>query len=190
MACTKIIAEKLTLTGSIGVVTAKFNLEEFYKTIGYTKETLSKGKLAELDADQRGFTPEEEEYFASSAQYAYESFRNKAAASRNMSNDAMQEVAQGRVWSGKRALEQGLVDSLGGIAKAIEVAKEEAGMKSSDPCIFYEVFKPKSPFASLQAQGASLFANMERIQQFAEKVEAYTSSDSGKMMYMMEDIDV
>ena len=59
MGCEKIVAEPLTLTGSIGVITAKFNLGELYEKVGFHKEILSKGKMAELSADNRPFTEEE-----------------------------------------------------------------------------------------------------------------------------------
>lgn len=72
--------------------------------VGYGKEVLSRGTYAELLEDYRPFTDSEQRYFEESAQFAYESFRDKAAASRGMEPAAMQEYAQGRVWSGQRAV--------------------------------------------------------------------------------------
>lgn len=156
MACRKIVAEALTITGSIGVVTGKFSLAELYKKAGYNKETLSRGKFAELLLETRSFTEQEEELFDSSAQYAYESFRNKAAASRGMDVEAMQDVAQGRVWSGKRAATIGLVDAIGGLNKAIALAKEEAGIKPEEKVRLLEVSRAQvSPLALLAGGGAT-----------------------------------
>ncbi|KAJ6868549.1 serine protease SPPA [Populus alba x Populus x berolinensis] len=85
MAADAIVAENLTLTGSIGVVTGKFSLGKLYEKIGYNKEIISRGKYAELlAADQRPLRPDEAELFAKSAQNAYEQFRDKAAFSRSM----------------------------------------------------------------------------------------------------------
>ncbi|ONI09001.1 hypothetical protein PRUPE_5G211500 [Prunus persica] len=85
MAADTIVAENLTLTGSIGVVTGKFNLGKLYEKIGFNKEIISRGKYAELlAAEQRSFRPEEAELFAKSAQNAYKQFRDKAAFSRSM----------------------------------------------------------------------------------------------------------
>ncbi|CAN6717610.1 unnamed protein product [Malus baccata var. baccata] len=85
MAADTIVAENLTLTGSIGVVTGKFNLGKLYEKIGFNKEIISRGKYAEvLAAEQRPFRPEEAELFAKSAQNAYKQFRDKAAFSRSM----------------------------------------------------------------------------------------------------------
>lgn len=85
-------------------------------------------RYAELNGDTRSFTPEEEDLFDRSAEFAYASFRDKAAESRGMPKEELQKHAQGRVWSGKRALQIGLVDGLGGVERAISIAKQEAGI--------------------------------------------------------------
>ncbi|KAL7161069.1 hypothetical protein ACSBR2_041674 [Camellia fascicularis] len=83
MAAGVIVAEDLTLTGSIGVVTGKFNLGKLYEKIGFNKEILSRGRFAELIvAEHRPFRPDEAELFAKSVQNAYKQFRDKAAYSR------------------------------------------------------------------------------------------------------------
>ena len=128
MGCKHIVAEPLTLTGSIGVVTGKLNLEKLYEKVGYKKEILSRGRLAELDADNRPFTEEEQADFSAAALHAYESFRNKAALSRGMEPEEMEQFAQGRVWTGQSALEHGLVDELGGIDTALDAAARFAGL--------------------------------------------------------------
>lgn len=143
MAAEAIVAEKLTLTGSIGVVTGKFSLDKLYERIGYNKEIISRGKYAELNAaEQRPFRPEEAELFAKSAQNAYTSFRDKAASSRSMTIDQMEEVAQGRVWSGKDALSNGLVDAIGGFAQAVAIAKHKANIPQDQPVRLIEISKP------------------------------------------------
>ncbi|XP_028101121.1 serine protease SPPA, chloroplastic-like [Camellia sinensis] len=85
MAAGVIVSEDLTLTGSIRVVTGKFNLGKLYEKIGFNKEILSRGRFAELTvAKHRPFSPDEVELFAKSAQNAYKQFRDKAAYSRSM----------------------------------------------------------------------------------------------------------
>ena len=66
------------------IVAGKFSLAELYKRAGFSKEIISRGKFAELNADNRSFTEEEEDYFAKSAMHAYKTFRDKAALSRKM----------------------------------------------------------------------------------------------------------
>ncbi|EIE22855.1 protease IV with duplicated peptidase family U7 domain-containing protein [Coccomyxa subellipsoidea C-169] len=156
MAARKVVAEQLTITGSIGVITGKFSLEGLYNKVGYAKEVISKGRYAELLADNRGFSEEEDKYFAEQAQYAYESFRNKAALSRGLPIETMQEVAQGRVWSGKRALEVGLVDALGGLSRAVAIAKRELAIPDGEAVALVELSREQpSPLSLLSGGGAS-----------------------------------
>lgn len=131
MACDQIVAEDLTVTGSIGVVTAKFNAQELNRKIGYVVETVSRGRYAEVLSTSRGFTPEEDEYFAEGARKAYLSFISKAAASRNMTLESMNEVAQGRVWTGAQAKRRGLVDHSGGLWRALKIAASLAKMDTN-----------------------------------------------------------
>ncbi|XP_021761285.1 serine protease SPPA, chloroplastic-like [Chenopodium quinoa] len=134
MGAVTIVAENLTLTGSIGVVTGKFNLGKLYEKIGFNKEIISRGKFAELTAaEQRSFRPEEAELFAKSAQHAYTQFRDKAAYSRSMPVDKMEENAQGRVWTGSDAASRGLVDALGGMGRAVAIAKQKANIPQEQP---------------------------------------------------------
>ncbi|KAL5987505.1 hypothetical protein ACLOJK_035253 [Asimina triloba] len=129
MAAGTIVAENLTLTGSIGVVTGRFSLNKLYERIGFNKEVISRGKYAELfAAEQRPLRPDETELFAKSAQNAYKQFRDKAAFSRSMTVDQMEEVAQGRVWTGGDAISLGLVDAIGGMSRAIAIAKQKANI--------------------------------------------------------------
>ncbi|KAJ9527550.1 hypothetical protein QJQ45_025827, partial [Haematococcus lacustris] len=159
MAAHKIVAEPLTITGSIGVVTGKFNLAELYGKIGYAKELISRGKYAQVLADNRPFNTEEADLFAASAQHAYESFRDKAAASRGMSIPAMQQVAQGRVWTGRDALQRGLVDALGGVHAAVELAKAAAGIEAGEKVTVQEVGRARpSPLALLRGGAAAAMA--------------------------------
>lgn len=156
MACRKIVAEQLTITGSIGVVTGKFNLQEAYNKIGYNKVNISAGRYAEVLADNRPFTPEEQELFDKAAEFAYESFRDRAANSRGMPKEEMQKFAQGRIWSGSRAINIGLVDALGGINRAIQLAKQAAEIPQSERVMVYELSRGSpSPLALLRGGGAS-----------------------------------
>ncbi|ERN05826.1 serine protease SPPA, chloroplastic [Amborella trichopoda] len=148
MAAGVIVAESLTLTGSIGVATGKFSLKNLYERIGFNKETISRGKYAELDDDQRPFRPDEEELFAKLAQKIYKQFLDKAALSRSMTVDQMEAVAQGRVWTGKDAASRGLVDAIGGLSRAVAIAKQKANIPEDRKVTLVEVTKSR-PFAEV-----------------------------------------
>ncbi|XP_076922095.1 serine protease SPPA, chloroplastic-like [Bidens hawaiensis] len=143
MAAGTIVSENLTLTGSIGVVTGKYNFGKLYERIGFNREIVSRGRFAELAAaDQRPFRPDEEKLFAESAQNVYKQFRNKAAFSRSMSEDKMEEIAQGRVWSGNDAATLGLVDAIGGFSRAVAIAKHKANIPQNKKVTLVEMSKP------------------------------------------------
>lgn len=171
-----IVAENLTLTGSIGVVTGKFNLGKLYERIGFNKETISRGKYAELTAaEQRPFRPEEAELFAKSAQHAYTQFRDKAAHSRSMPVDKMEENAQGRVWTGNDAASRGLVDAIGGMGRAIAIAKQKAGIPQEQEVTLVELSKTSPSLPELLTGIGSTLVGVDRT--LKELVQDLTSSE-------------
>lgn len=149
-----IVSESLTLTGSIGVVTGKLNLNKLYERVGFNKEVISRGRFAELDVEQRPFRPDEEELFANSAQNAYKQFRDKAAFSRSMSVDRMEAVAQGRVWTGKDAASLGLVDAIGGFSRAVAIAKQKANIPLDRKVSLVELSRSSPSLPELISNGA------------------------------------
>lgn len=129
MGCETIVCDELSITGSIGVVQAKFAAGEFLDKIGLKIERVSKGKYAELFAAERGFTPAEDAYWSKNAMNSYEDFVAKAAMSRRMPLEDMKRRAQGRVWTGSQAKALGLVDELGGLDRAVEVCRDMVDLK-------------------------------------------------------------
>lgn len=114
-------------------------------------ESVSKGKYAELNLSSRGFKDYEEKYFKDGAQNSYEAFRDKAAFSRGKSKEDMEEYAQGRVWTGSQAHERGLVDAIGGIEVATEIAKELASIPEDEGVVLSEVKTVKKRTTPLDA---------------------------------------
>ena len=132
MAAGTIVAHPSTLTGSIGVFGGKLNMKGFYNKIGLTKEIIAHGQNATLYSDYGGFTPTERERVEKMMKTVYKDFVNKAATGRSKSFDEIDEIAQGRVWTGKQAKALGLVDELGGLDTALSMAKEQAGFAADD----------------------------------------------------------
>ncbi|KAJ6411479.1 hypothetical protein OIU84_008117 [Salix udensis] len=163
MAADTIVAENLTLTGSIGVVTGKFSLGKLYEKIGFNKEIISRGKYAELlAAEQRPLRPDEAELFAKSAQNAYEQFRDKAAFSRSMPVDKMEEIAQGRVWTGQDAASRGLVDAIGGFSRAVAIAKQKANIPQDRQVTLVELSRPSPTLPEILSGVGSSVVGVER----------------------------
>ncbi|MEP6782931.1 MAG: signal peptide peptidase SppA, partial [Acidobacteriota bacterium] len=127
-----IVAQPGTLTGSIGVYTGKFVTTGTLEKLGANIEATSSGKHAEIYSPDRRFTPEERKKIEASMQNVYDQFVERTAAARHMSPEKVDEIAQGRVWTGEQAKQIGLVDELGGLYKAIDIAKQRASIPSDE----------------------------------------------------------
>jgi len=127
-----IVAQPATLTGSIGIFGGKFSLAGTLEKLGMTTETVASGRNATLSSPFAPFTPEQREKVMGYMEAFYGGFVQKVAASRRMRPEQIDAVAQGRVWTGRQAREHGLVDALGGLDRAVAIAKERAGIAADE----------------------------------------------------------
>ena len=128
MAADVIVAEPATLTGSIGVFGGKLQTSGLLRHFGLNTETIGEGRHALMFSPQTGFDESEWAKLNEWLDFVYEDFTSKVASPRSMSRDLVHEVARGRVWTGADALERGLVDELGGLSRAVEIARQRAGL--------------------------------------------------------------
>ncbi len=125
----KIIAEPTTITGSIGVFGAIPNFSQFADNIGINAEQVSTNNSASYSV----FEPMNQKFYdvtKEGVEQIYTTFVNRVSTGRNMTFEQVNEIAQGRVWTGKEAIEKGLVDQLGGLEDAIKVAAELAEVEN------------------------------------------------------------
>lgn len=125
----KIIAEPTTITGSIGVFGAIPNFSQFTDNIGINAEQVSTNNSASYSV----FEPMNQKFYdvtKEGVEQIYTTFVNRVSAGRNMTFEQVNEIAQGRVWTGKEAIKNGLVDQLGGLNDAIKVAAELAAVEN------------------------------------------------------------
>jgi protease-4 len=137
-----IVAQPGTLTGSIGVVMIKFVIDGTLKKVGVNMESVSQGKFAEIYSPIRQFSPEERARVQQLMQATYDTFVEKAASGRNTTPEKIDQIAQGRVWTGKQAKQLGLVDELGGLERALALAKQRANIPQ-DAGVELVVYPPK-----------------------------------------------
>jgi protease IV len=142
MAAPYIVAQPGTLTGSIGIVSGKMVTGGTWAKLGANLEAVSQGRFAELNSPIRPYTPEERAKVEEYMQAFYDQFVEKAARSRHTTPDRIDAVAQGRVWTGRQAKKVGLVDDLGGLDRAIAVAKQRAKI-AADTDVQVVVYPPK-----------------------------------------------
>ncbi len=125
----RIFAEPTTITGSIGVFGMYLNLQGLATDkLGLTFDIVKTAHFADANTVARPKTEEELALFQTFVDWVYDQFIGKVADSRKLSRATVQEIAQGRVWSGSEALKLGLVDELGGLSSAIKYAANKAGL--------------------------------------------------------------
>lgn len=126
-----IVAQPATLTGSIGVVVGKVAVGGTLDKLGINLEGVGIGPFAELTSPVRPFTPAEREKVGEMMRMTYDTFVRKTAEARHTTVEAIDAVAQGRVWTGRQAQARGLVDELGGLNRAVAIAKARAGIDAA-----------------------------------------------------------
>jgi protease-4 len=133
----RIFAEPTTITGSIGVFGIQFDVKKLANNFGVTFDSVKTGKFADALTISRPKTPEEIAVLQRMVDWIYSEFVNKVAEARNLTPQRVEEIAQGRVWSGLEAKEIGLVDELGGLDAAVAFAAEKAGLGANYRLIEY-----------------------------------------------------
>ncbi len=142
----KIVAEPSTVTGSIGVVLGRPVLGGLYNWLGVSNEYITRGKNAGIFREDRKWTDEERAVFQKNADFFYwDNFVPKVAAGRGKTTEEIHNVAQGRVWTGFQAKDQGLVDEFGGLDRAVEIAKGLANLPAEKE-VRRVVFPAPKPF--------------------------------------------
>jgi protease-4 len=127
-----IVAYPNTLTGSIGVFFGKPDAKALATKIGVTEMTLKRGQFADIDGILHPLTDPERAKLRTEIETFYHDFVTRVAAGRKKSYDQIEPLAQGRVWLGVQAKQNGLVDDLGGIDRAVEMIKEKAKIPASE----------------------------------------------------------
>ncbi len=144
-----IVAQPMTFTGSIGVVSTIFNLSGTYDKLGIDWSTVKTNQHADMLTDKRALTPTEWRKFKESGEDFYDFFITKVSSARDKSYEEINEVAQGRVWTGKRAYEIGLVDTLGSLNVALGIAKDKAGIEPEEKTEWVVYPQPKGLWESI-----------------------------------------
>ena len=125
-----IVAEPGTITGSIGVVSGKYSLKGLYEKLGVKKEILKRGEHADFYTDYGDYNASEQAIIQKQVQEIYDDFIAKIALGRSeLSTTDVDNLGRGRIWSGKQAKENGLVDELGGLNLALVIAQKYAGLQ-------------------------------------------------------------
>ena len=155
-----IIANPLTITGSIGVFGMSLDMSGLYENkIGITFDVVRTGPYADMYSGTRALSPEEIHLLEQSVDETYENFLQLVSESRGMSIEEVDDIAQGRVWSGVDAKNKGLVDMLGDLDKAIEIAAEQAELEPGN----YDVRRLPKPKTFIEQVNDALEVRAKNI---------------------------
>jgi protease-4 len=149
-----IVAQPSTLTGSIGIFGGKFVTGGLYEKLGAHIESTSIGKHAEINGPARPYNAEETKKLQEQLQSFYDQFVEKVAASRHSTPEKIDAIAQGRVWTGRQGKQNGLVDELGGLDRAVSIAKQRAKI-AADADVEMIVYPPRKSFYELLSEQLS-----------------------------------
>ena len=147
-----VIAYPGTITGSIGVVFGKVNLRGLYDKIGIQKETLKRGRFADIDSESQSLDPAERQKLREGIESTYKSFVSQVAEGRKRKFEDVEPLSQGRAWTGKQALSRGLVDEEGGLEAAITAIRKKANIPEKDRVAIVPFPERRSIFEQLSAR--------------------------------------
>ena len=152
----QIVAQGATLTGSIGVITAKAVTTGAYDLFDARREAVQRGAHAGLYSDLTPWNADERETVERGVAQIYATFKERVAAGRRLDVAALDDLAGGRVWTGAQALAKGLVDRLGDFQTAVELAAVAAGFTAAAPVALVNIEPPKrmllaQPLAAVRA---------------------------------------
>jgi protease-4 len=139
----RIVARPTTLTGSIGIWGGKLVLAGLYEKLGVGREAVQRGALAGLYSEVAPFSDKERARVRRDMGEGYARFKARVAEGRGMTEEQVEEIARGRVWTGAQAREIGLVDELGDFETALAIAKELAGLKAEREYTVVQVRPPR-----------------------------------------------
>ena len=129
----KIVAEPATLTGSIGVLAGKMVVSDLLKKIGVSTDSAQVGANAAMFSPTEDFSERGRARLEAFLDETYKGFKDHVATGRHMTEEEVEAVAKGRVWSGEEAKRRGLIDELGGYAVALRLAKQAANVPPEAP---------------------------------------------------------
>lgn len=181
----KIVAEPSTITGSIGVFMGKPVVKGLYDWLGVTNEYVMRGKNAGIFRETEKWTPEERKKMEEGAHNIYfNNFLPKVATGRGKTQEEINTIGQGRVWTGTQAKANGLIDEFGGLEKAIEIAKGLAGLPADKdvkrvvlpaPRPFFETLMGDPEETQTSAEAKAQQALMESLPADVRKAFRYAS---------------
>lgn len=179
----RIFAMPSTLTGSIGVIMGKFQLGGLWEKLGINWDRVRWGEHSGMWSANESFTPSELERLNAAIDDTYKSFVERVAKGRKMKPEDVRKIAKGRAWTGAQAVQNGLVDELGGLDSALNYTATQLGLENRDDLNIILMPKPLTPVEQLMMMmgeqvgiGQFLKANAGILEPFAPWADEYRAA--------------
>ncbi len=184
-----VVAYPGTITGSIGVVFGKVNLRGLYDKLGIQKEMLTRGRFADLDSDYQPLSEAARKKLRDGIDDNYRTFVQKVADARKRKFEQIEPLAQGRVWLGSQAKARGLVDELGGIDRAIELARRKAQIPDTQE-VNLVVYPPKRSVIDRLLSKSKVSALESRFRSLTKGLHIDAWTEGGMLRLMPYSVEI
>ncbi len=183
----EIIADPMTITGSIGVMGIAPNIQELLGKIDVNYETIRRGEHADIGSLMRSMTDSEKQKYNESIEHFYDVFIGHVAEGRGMTKEEVHAIAQGRIWTGRQALENGLVDDLGGLETAFEHMMTRLNVKKLNLIEFPKHKEGMTIHTDMDMLSSIGLMNQlpEEIDQLVERTERYKEMSDNGILFLM-----
>lgn len=167
----KIFADPYTITGSIGVVSLLPNFKGISEKIGIKNETIVKGKYSDIFDLTKDQSQDDIQVIRGSMEKIYTEFKARVSEGRKISEIDLEKIAQGQIWTGRQAKENGLIDELGGLNSAIDEAKKLANLDDYKIVTYPENKSIAEKIFSAEFEEKDIFSGFENSEYFQSEIE-------------------
>lgn len=183
----RIIAQPSTITGSIGVINGKMTIRGLFGKAGLNREIVARGSSATMPSGFEPFTQDQLGRIRNEIQAVYRRFVGKAARGRAKSEAEIEAIARGRIWTGRQALEKGLVDEMGDFPLAVLRAREMAGIPAAQGVITLTIRPPDSAAVPAASGGPGAAIALGAVAQTVEALRAVAAlAEEGALLLISE----
>ncbi|MDO5718241.1 MAG: signal peptide peptidase SppA [Tissierellia bacterium] len=179
----KIFATEETWTGSIGVIIQSMNFDGLFKKYGIGVNTIKSGASKDMGSPFREWNDSDREIFQNLVDNSYEKFVNVVAEGRNMDPKKVKKIADGRIYDGIQALENGLVDGIGYKEDVLEALKNDNDLNSAS-IIEYRNVKPPTFYDLIMTSKAKITGNLDPTLMQLQSILANHGNDTPRLMYL------
>jgi len=178
----KIVAQPSTLTGSIGVIMAKPVTAGMVKKVGARKEIVRRGEHAGIYGGEEPWTGDQRATMEEGVQYVYRVFKERVADGRDLDFDRLDEIANGRVWTGAQALEHGLIDATGDFQAAVEMARDLGDLEEGARVRTVAVTPQRKSLLAMPVEAVQAVLGVTRLYQVEDLIAELAGGDLAKAL--------